>query len=216
MLNEIARWMSDRKTDRRTADRKKLQFTVNWQRGNELVPGIGTEISLNGLAFATKTSPPATSFNAVIDLNHRRFKARLLTVRTEKLSREGAAWSMLACTFEGIASDDYDAIVRFIRDLPEPENKAQGEIAAAAAGADDAYRLLPLNVQKRIVEMLIEAGRIAENADARNPLLRMKLVGSRNGQYRFAVHSRNSVGDEIRQFDSAFTVSDAGTVTLDR
>lgn len=214
MLNEIARWMAERKIDRRTADRKKIQFSVGWMRGSETVPGIGTEISLNGLAFATKTSPPTASFNVLIDVSGRRFKARLQTVRTESIAREGTPWTMFACTFEGIASDDYDAVVRFIRDLPEPENKAQGEIAAAAANGDDAYRMLPMDVQTRIVAALTEVGRLAPEADSRNPLLRMKLVSSRNGQHRFAVHSRVSVGDEICQYDSAFTVDDSGNVTL--
>ncbi|MFN2461160.1 MAG: hypothetical protein ABR591_10795, partial [Candidatus Velthaea sp.] len=67
MLNEIVRWMSERKTDRRTADRKKAQFPIAWLRGDEHVAGVGTEISINGLMFATKTPPPAGSFNVLLD-----------------------------------------------------------------------------------------------------------------------------------------------------
>ncbi|MFN2461161.1 MAG: hypothetical protein ABR591_10800, partial [Candidatus Velthaea sp.] len=138
------------------------------------------------------------------------------TARTETAAREGVTWTLLACTFEGIAADDYDAIVRFIRDMPEPENKAQSEMAAAAMSGDDAYRLLPMSVQKHVVETLVKHGRLAAGADARNPLLRMKYLGSKNGRHRFAVHSRVTSGDEIHQFDSAFTVDDAGIVTLDK
>ncbi|GAC1407911.1 MAG: hypothetical protein NVSMB64_15390 [Candidatus Velthaea sp.] len=215
MLNEIVRWMSERRSDRRTADRKRLQFSVGWLKGDEAVPGIGTEISLNGMLFATKRAPGVPSFNVVIELAGRRIKARLSTVRSESAMREGSSWTMLACTFEGIAADDYDAIVRLIRDLPEPENKAQGEIAAAA-GSDDAYRLLPMSVQERIVRVLAEAGRLAPDSDPRHPLLRMKYLGSKAGKHRFAVHSRSAVGDEIQQFDSTFTVDETGIVTLDR
>lgn len=216
MLNEIVRWMSDRKTDRRTADRKKVQFSIAWIRGEEMVPGVGTEISLNGLAFATKVAPTTPSFNVIFDLASRRFKARLTTVRSENLQREGATWTMLACTFEGIAADDYDAVVRYIRDLPEPENKAQADMTAAAASGDDAYRLLPMGVQRRIVEMLVQGGRLAPDSDPRNPLLRMKYLGSKAGRHRFAVHSRVSVADEIQQYDSSFTVDETGNVYLDK
>jgi hypothetical protein len=216
MLNEIVRWMSERKNDRRTADRKKVQFAVNWQRGNESVAGVGTEISLNGLAFATKTAPPTPSFNVAIDLGGRRFRARLSTVRTESTVRDGATWTILACTFEGIAADDYDAIVRFIRDMPEPESKAQNEIAAAAASGDDAYRLLPLTVQARIVELLQQAGRLAPESDSKNPLLRMKYLGSKSGKHRFAIHSRVTIADEIRQYDSIFVVDETGAITVER
>jgi hypothetical protein len=216
MLNEIVRWMSERKNDRRTADRKKTQFALNWLRGNESIAGFGTEISLNGLAFATKIAPPTPSFNVIIDLGGRRFRARLSTVRTESTARDGAMWTILACTFEGIAADDYDAIVRFIRDVPEPENKAAGEIAAAAASGDDAYRLLPMAVQRRITELLVQGGRLAPDTDLKNPLLRMKYLGSRAGKHRFAIHSRVAIADEIRQYDSVVVVDDAGTITVER
>ncbi|GAC1534146.1 MAG: hypothetical protein NVS2B17_02770 [Candidatus Velthaea sp.] len=215
MLNEFARWISERTSDRRTANRKKTTFGVGWMRGEDAVPGIGMEISLNGMLFATQRAPDVPSFNVILDLAGRRIKARLAAVRTESIIRAGTAWTMLACTFEGIAADDYDAIVRFIRDLPEPENKAQNEIAAATR-SDDAYRLLPMPVQERIVRILTEKRRLAPDSDPRNPLLRMKYLGSKAGAHRFAVHSRIAIGDEIQQYDSAFTVTEDGAVTLDR
>ncbi len=215
MLNELFRWMADKKTDRRASDRKRVQFPIGLIRGDEIVSGVGTEISLNGLFFATKTKPPTPSFNVVMDVAGKRIRARLSTVRTESAMRENQQWHLVAATFEGIAADDYDAIVRFVKDLPEPENKAQSEIAKAAAEGDNAYRLLPMPVQKRIVDLLVGAGKLAPGSDPRNPLLRMSYLGSKNGKHRFAVHSRKSVADEIRAFDSTFVVDDEGVVTLE-
>jgi len=214
MLNEIVRWMSDRKTDRRTADRKKVQFALGWMRGEETVSGVGTEISLNGLLFATKSAPKTPSFNIVMTVAGRRMKARLSTVRTETATREGTVWTMLACTFEGIAADDYDAIVRFIRDEPDPD--AGQKDTHPTYGADDAYRMLPMPVQEQIVRVLIDVKRLAPNTDPRNPLLRMKYQNSKNGKHRFAVHSRISVSDEIYSYDSIFVVDDHGIVVLER
>jgi hypothetical protein len=207
--------MADKKTDRRATDRRRVQFPIGLIRGDEVVSGVGTEISLNGLFFATKTKPPAPSFNVVMDVAGRRIKARLSTVRMETVMRESQQWHMIATTFEGIAADDYDAIVRYVKELPEPENKAQNEIAKAAAEGDNAYRLLPMPVQKKIVDLLIGAGRLAPGSDPRNPLLRMNYLGSKNGKHRFAVHSRKTVADEIRAFDSLFVVDDDGGVVLE-
>ncbi len=215
MLNELFRWMSDKKTDRRDTERKRVQFPIGMIRGDEIVSGVGTEISLNGLLFATKKKPPSPSFNVVMDVAGKRIKARLSTVRTETAKRTDVEWHMIAANFEGISADDYDAIVRFVKALPEPENKAQSEIAAAAAEGDNAYRLLPMPVQKRIVDALIGAGRIAAGSDPRNPLLRMNYLGSKNGKHRFQVHSRKPFNDEIRGYDSFFTVDDDGGVILE-
>jgi len=215
MLNELFRWMSDKKTDRRMTDRKRVQFPIGLIRGDEIVSGVGTEISLNGLFFATKTKPPTPSFNVVMDVAGKRIRARLQTVRTESAMRENQEWHMVAATFEGIAADDYDAIVRFVKELPEPENKAQSEIAKAAAEGDNAYRLLPMPVQKKIVDLLIGGGRLAPGSDPKNPLLRMNYLGSKNGKHRFAVHSRKTVVDEIRAYDSLFVVDDDGGVSLE-
>jgi len=214
MLNELFRWMADKK-DRRTTDRKRVQFPIGLVRGDEIVSGVGTEISLNGLLFATKSKPPTPSFNVVMDVAGKRIRARLATVRVESAVRENQEWHFVAATFEGIAADDYDAIVRFVKEMPEPENKAQSEIAKAVAEGDNAYRLLPMPVQKKIVDLLISSGRLAPGSDPKNPLLRMNYLGSRNAKHRFAVHSRKSVADEIRAYDSIFVVDDEGVVTLE-
>jgi len=214
MLNELFRWMADKK-DRRATDRKRVQFPIGLIRGDEILSGVGTEISLNGLFFASKSKPTTTSFNVMMDVAGKRIRARLATVRTESVVRENQEWHLVAATYEGIAADDYDAIVRFVKELPEPENKAQGEIAKAAAEGDNAYRLLPMPVQKKIVDLLVAGGKLAPGSDPRNPLLRMNYLGSRNGKHRFAVHSRKTVVDEIRAYDSLFVVDEEGAVTLE-
>jgi hypothetical protein len=43
----------------------------------------------------------------------------------------------------------------------------------------------------------------------------MSYLGSKNGKHRFAVHSRKTVVDEIRAYDSLFVVDDDGGVTLE-
>jgi hypothetical protein len=133
------------------------------------------------------------------------------------MTRDGIEWVVLACVFEGIAADDWDAIVRFCKNLEDPGNKAAHELNALASTDDDAYRLLPLRVQQRVVTVLIEAGRLAPGSDAKNPLLRMSYDGhTKAGTHRLAVHSRRLLDGELLQFDSVLIVDDEGRVHLER
>jgi hypothetical protein len=119
--------------------------------------------------------------------------------------------------FEGIAADDWDAVVRFCKNFNAPANKAAEELAAMAGGDDDAYRLLPLRIQERVVLVLVGAGRLATNSRPENPLLRMSYAGKTNaGAHRLAVHSRRHEDGDALQFDSVLIVDEAGDVQLER
>ncbi|MBV8749044.1 MAG: hypothetical protein JO103_04965 [Candidatus Eremiobacteraeota bacterium] len=216
MLNELMKRLAAR-NERRADERVRRRFPVAWVRGNELVAALGLEISEKGILFAAKEAPPGAQVDVVMELGQRRVRARLLIVRRDPIQREGVAWTLIAGTYQGIAADDWDAVVRFCRDRPEPENKAAAELAAAHSD-DDAYRLLPLKVQERLVAALVAAGRLAPGSDAKSPLLRLSYGGtsSRTGQHRLSVHSRRNVDGEVLHFESTLSVDDAGNVTLDR
>jgi hypothetical protein len=217
VFNELLKRLGSRKSERRSADRVRRRFPIGWINNGTLVPGFGLEISEKGVLFATKESPPGAHVDVALDLGGRRVRARLKVVRKGAMTRDGVEWAVIACVFEGIAADDWDAIVRFCKNLDDPGNKAAQELSALGGSDDDAYRLLPLKVQQRVVAILVQAGRLAPGSDAKNPLLRMSYDGStRTGEHRLAVHSRRSVDGELHQFDSVLIVDDAGNVTLDR
>jgi len=69
--------------------------------------------------------------------------------------------------------------LRFCKNFNAPTNKAAEELMAMAGADDDAYRLLPLRVQERVVAALIGAGRLAANSRPESPLLRMSYAGKR-------------------------------------
>ncbi len=219
MFNELLKRLgSHNKSERRGADRVRRRFPIAWVKNGTLVSGLGLEISEKGLLFATKESPPGATVEVALDLNARRVRARLKIVRKGAMTRDGVEWAVIACVFEGIAADDWDLIVRFCKNLDDPGNKAAQELSALAGSDDDAYRLLPLRVQQRVVAVLVKAGRLAAGSDAtKNPLLRMSYDGStRTGEHRLAVHSRRLVDGEMLQFDSILIVDDAGNVTLEK
>jgi len=215
VFNELLKRLGSRKSERRSEDRVRRRFPVGWIKNGALIAGVGLEISEKGLLFATKESPPGANVEVALDLNGRRVRARLKIVRKGTMTRDGVEWAVIACIFEGIAADDWDLIVRFCQNLDDPTNKAVQELSALAGSDDDAYRILPLRVQQRVVAVLQQAGRLAPGSDAKNPLLRMSYDRStRAGEHRLAVHSRRVVDGELLQFDSVVTVDDSGNVTL--
>lgn len=220
MLNELVRRLGAGKGDRRAAERKRKRFPIGWLKDGALVSGLGLEISEKGVLFASREPPSDAHVDVAVDLGGRRVRARLKIARQGTMSRDGHDWVIIAGVFEAIAADDWDAVVRFCKDLAEPRNKAAEELSALGGDEDDdAYRLLPLRLQQRIVAELVAAGRLAPGSDAKNPLLRMSYSGrTRNGlAHRLAVTSRRVADDgEVLQFDTHLTVDDAGNVTLER
>jgi len=205
------------KGERRTANRTRRRYPIAWLRGGALVPALGLEISEKGVLFATRDAPPGRIVDVAIDLTGRRVRARVKVTRQGTMARDGVDWALIAGVFEGIAADDWDAVVRFCKNFNAPANKAAEELAAMAGDDDDAYRLLPLRVQERVVSALIAAGRLAANSRPENPLLRMSYAGKTSaGAHRLAVHSRRHEDGEALQFDSFLTVDEAGDVQLER
>jgi hypothetical protein len=217
MLNELVKRLGAAKADRRAADRIRRRYPIAWLKNGALVSALGLEISEKGVLFATTEVPAGPEVDVAIDLHGHRVKARLKMTRQGTLSRDGTEWAVIAGVFQGIAADDWDAIVRFCKNRAEPTNKAADELSAMAHVDDDAYRLLPLRVQMGIVALLVQAGRLAPHSDAKNPLLRMSYDGrKRGGAHLLSVHSRRVDDGEVLQFDSTVAIDDAGHVVLER
>jgi hypothetical protein len=217
MLNELVKRLGAGKADRRNARRVRKRFPIAWLRGSELVPGFGLEISEKGVLFATKETPGGGKIDIAIDLGGRRVRARISVTRCGPMSRDGVQWTFVAGDYQGIAADDWDAIVRYCKDLPDPRNRGADELSLLSQADDDAYRLLPLKVQERVVAALIAAHRLAPSSDAKSPLLRMTYDGvTKTGTHRLSVHSRFNLDGDVQDFDSTLLVDDTGNVQLER
>jgi len=217
LFNELTKLFSGKQKERRHSPRKKARFNISWvKNGTELVPGIGTEISLNGLLMATKSPPGVPDFDIIMELGSRKIRTRLHTARSGTIQREGTQWTVLGCTFSGIAADDYDALVRFCKDMHEVGNKAAEQLAAMDKN-DDAYRMLPMRVQQHVLDALTRLGRLDPPQPNQQPLLRMSSLGTQAGKHRLAVHSRISGGHgaDPQQFDSVIVIDETGTVKVE-
>ncbi|MGA2394907.1 MAG: hypothetical protein ABSH03_16320 [Candidatus Lustribacter sp.] len=218
MFNELTKLFGGQRKERRHSPRKKARFNISWvKNGNELIPGVGMEMSLNGLLMATKTPPGVPDFDIIMEIGGRKIRTRLHTARSGSIIRENQQWTVIGATYSGIAADDYDAIVRFCKDMPmEVHNRAAAELAAMDK-SDDAYRMLPMRVQQHVLDALIRLGRLDMPQPNQQPLLRMSSLGIQAGKHRLAVHSRiaGGHGSDPQQFDSVIVIDDSGTVKVE-
>jgi hypothetical protein len=216
MLNELVKRLGGGgKADRRGAKRVRKRYPMAWIKDGVPVSGVGLEISEKGLLFASRETPPAGPVDVAIDINGKEVRARLKVARQGTLERDGAHWALIAAIFEAIGADDWDAVVRFCRNRGTAPNRAVDELHAKAGQDDDAYRLLPLRVQERVVAALVAAGRLAPATDPKNPLLRITSCTARaGGAFEVVVHSRRVDDEELLAFDSTLSVDDAGNVKL--
>ena len=216
MFNELTKLFSGQKKERRQFPRKKVRFNIAWVKGKELIPGIGMEISQSGCLLATKNPPDTPDFDVVMEIERRKIRLRLKTARKGTILRESQQWTLLGCSFSGVAADDYDALVRFCKDMKESENKAARELASMDK-TDDAYRMLPMRVQQRVLDVLIHMGRLDMPQANQQPLLRMHSMGNEGGKHRLGVHSRiaGGHGSDPQTFDSVIIIDESGNVKVE-
>jgi hypothetical protein len=215
LFNELAKMFSGQRKERRHSPRKKGRFNLVWLNGVEQIPAIGMEMSLNGCLIATKQAPPDKSFNVILDIERRRIELRLNTARSGTILRENVQWYVLGCTFSGVAADDYDSLVRYLKGMDEPDNVGQRDLALMNR-SDDAYRMLPLTVQQRVLGVLAGAGRLEMPPEGQAPLLRMEDLGPApdGSGRRLAVHSRIITKDGPQLYDSVILVQPGGGVKI--
>jgi hypothetical protein len=220
VLYELAKIFGGSKgPERRGHNRKTVTYPVRWNKDeNTVVDGVGQEISATGALLVLKDKPPGNEFTAQMKIGDRMMTIRLQIVRHDQVQNGGTTWHRFATKFAGISADDWDAIVRFCNDAPEPVNRGADELKAVQSKNDDAFRLLPLAIQQQIVNSLVQMNHMARPGPDQAPLLRMTYSGvvKRGAQeiHRCHVHSRIDVEGEIRQYDTTFLIDGAGKVEV--
>ncbi|MGZ6232505.1 MAG: hypothetical protein ACXWNH_03985 [Vulcanimicrobiaceae bacterium] len=176
-------------------------------------PGVGMEISARGFAFAITAAIPSPEFNMTIGLRNQKIPVRVRAVNSDRIQRQGKLWYRYAVEFTGISADHWDLVVRFINDAPEPAERTVEE------RVDDAYRLLPLAIQEKIIGILVGQHKLEPPKPGQIPLMKLFYGGLQKQAdgaplHRFNVHSRISINDEVIPYDTPFLIGDDGTVKL--
>ncbi len=218
-LNGVIEWFLGRHSDRRQYHRRTEQFHLWWHPEQNIAkPGIGMEISPNGLVFIIETPITTPEFNLTVKIRDQKVPIRVKRIRHETFRHKEKDWNRYAVEFCGIAADNWDLIVRYVNDEPEVADRRKGQNQEMERQTDDAYRLLPMAVQQKIIDMLVRQHRLDAPSEGKTPLLKLfygGLITQSNGKkaHRFNVHSRIKVRDELVAHDTRFLVFEDGTVT---
>ncbi|MBV8435127.1 MAG: hypothetical protein JO029_12675 [Candidatus Eremiobacteraeota bacterium] len=223
VLGDLIEWFLGRSGDRRQYKRRAGSFHLWWQSGSgekpEMRPGIGIELSPNGLMFLSPDKIGTAEYNLVVRIADKKMPVRVRHVRSDVVTHQGRSWNRYMGEFVGIAADNWDVICRYVNQEDEPKDRRKMQNQEMAKQPDDAYRLLPMAIQQKIVEMLVAKGRLERPHGGQTPLLKLFYGGliNRPGKkpaHRVNVHSRISVKDELVAYDTRFLVEDDGTVTF--
>lgn len=217
-LGGVVEWFLGRVSDRRQYRRRVGSFHLWWHPdANTARPGVGTEISANGLVFATEDVIRSDEFGITIRLREEKIPIRVKRLRHDTFKHRDKDWNRYSVTYQGIAADDWDAIVRFVNDEPELPDRRKMQNQELSAQVDDAYRLLPMAVQQKIIDLLVAQHKLEAPKPGQTPLLKLFYGGliTQPGErkaHRFNVHSRIIINDEPIAHDSRFLIFDDGTI----
>jgi hypothetical protein len=119
--------------------------------------------------------------------------------------------------FTGIPADDWDAIIRYTTDKAVTEsNKAAEDLTKVRLTPDDTARLLPSALQNRLLQMLVQRGRLAPLDDRQTPLVQYFYSGvvKHEGRPMHRLMIQSKVVDDIEHkselFETQFVFDDTG------
>lgn len=181
--------------------------------GGRRVAVLGTAVSREGVAFVSPTQLSGPEVQLDFALRARLIKSRVRIERGERMQAPERIVHRYFCTFTAIAADDWDAVVRYVENKPEPKAKT------IVAEIDEDFRTLPTVIQNEIVAQLVRVRRLGQPRPGTAPLIRVRASSPRErGNGRSAcdviVHSRIIIDHHTHGFDSRFRVYADGTVEL--
>jgi hypothetical protein len=176
--------------------------TANGRR----VPIIGTTVSREGLAFVSGIQILAKELMFTFKLRERTIESRVRVEHGEPMQAPERVVHRYFCSFTAIAADDWDAVVRYVENKPEPKPLEFPKTV------DDEFRALPGRVQDSIVEALVRLKRLAPVVPGTAPLIRLKTGSTQDVGYgrtvrNVLIHSRIVTRDDgLRSYDTRFRV----------
>jgi hypothetical protein len=163
MLPELLAWFTGKEQNRRKFPRKRKPYRAAYSvDGKSTRPAIGLDISGGGLCILTQEQVGRDEFEVRAEIEQRPVRVRARTVWQDNVQHQGRKVWRYGMRFTGIPADDWDAIVRYTTDKPVAEsNKAQEELTTVRMTPDDTARLLPRELQVRLLQMLVDRRRLA-------------------------------------------------------
>ena len=217
MLSDLLGWFTGKDANRRKYPRKRKPYraTVSVDGGLTQKPAIGLDISGGGLCILTQEPVGRDEFEVRATLETRVLRMRARAVWQDTVSHQGKSVWRYGMRFTGITADDWDAIIRFTTDKPVAENnKAQDELVTVRMTPDDANRLLPTHLQKRLLAMLVERRRLAPLDPSVTPLVQYFYSGVVRHEnelvHRLTIQSKVVGPEGAEMYETRFVFDDRG------
>src|SRR3981081_1605988 len=109
------------------------------------IPVLGTTVSREGVAFVSPRRLVETELQFTFILRERAIPSHVHVDQSEAMQAPERVVHRYFCTFTAIAADDWDAVVRYVENKPEPK------ATEVVKRTDDEFRSLPARVQGAIV-----------------------------------------------------------------
>jgi hypothetical protein len=216
MLPDLLAWFTGKEQNRRKFPRKRKPYRAAYSvDGHTTRPAIGLDISGGGLCILTQEQVPRPEFEVRAQIDERTIRVRVKSVWHDHVQHQGRKVWRYGLRFLGIPADDWDAIIRFTTDKPVAEtNKAQEELTAVRMTPDDTARLLPKELQTRLLQMLVERRRLAPLDDRVTPLVQYFYSGIvRHNEklvHRLVIQSKLVGPESDELFETRFVFDENG------
>lgn len=216
MLPDLLAWFTGKEQNRRKFPRKRKPFRATYSlSGQSARSAIGLDISGGGLCILTQEPVARDEFEVHVHLDQRNVHLRVKVVWKDTVQHQGRGVYRYGVRFVGVAADDWDAVIRYTTDRPVAEsNKAQDELETVRMTPDDTARLLPSELQTRLLQLLVERRRLAPLDERVTPLVQYFYSGvvrhNDKLMHRLVIQSK-VVGPEADElFETRFVFDEGG------
>ncbi|HTJ26919.1 MAG TPA: PilZ domain-containing protein [Candidatus Limnocylindria bacterium] len=216
MLPELLAWFTGKEQNRRKFPRKKKPYRAAYSvDGRPQRAAIGLDISGGGICILTQEQVESEEFEVRAQIDERQVRMRAKVVWKDNVQHQGRRVFRYGMRFTGIPADDWDAIIRYTTDRPVAEaNKAQDELTAVRMTPDDTARLLPKELQNRLLRMLVERRRLAALDEKVTPLVQYFYSGivrhNDKLMHRLVIQSKVVGVESDEMFETRFVFDEGG------
>jgi hypothetical protein len=174
------------------------------------------DISGGGLCLLTQEPTGLEEFEVRATIDTRILRVRAKSVWQDTVTHQGKSVWRYGMRFTGISADDWDSIIRYTTDKPVQEvNKAQEELVSVRMTPDDANRLLPVQLQRRLLALLVERRRLAPLQENVTPLVQYFYSGivryNNELMHRLTIQSKVVGAEGAEMYETRFVFDDQGT-----
>ncbi len=216
-IGDLIGWFTGKEANRRKYPRKRKPYraSISYDAGLTQKPAIGLDISGGGLCLLLPDPAAKEEFEVRASIEERTIRMRARYVWQDSVTHQGKSAFRYGMRFTGISADDWDAIVRYANDKPVTEaNKAQEELVTIRMTPDDANRLIPKNLQDRLLIMLVERRRLAPVTPSVTPLVQYFYSGVVRHQgkpmHRLTIQSKVVGPEGAELYETRFVFDDTG------